>query len=142
MDFTLLARPSSRAAVWVMRSIRVTLEAPHSAGAGETIPFVVVLANPSDAALDTHLQGREIIFDVTVSDKSGKPVWHRLANAVTQAILRLDTFAPGEARRLYCEWDQRTPEGGRVARGSYTVHASVPTESGSLESERQELKLT
>ena len=124
-----------------MRSLAVTLEAPDSANAGEIIPFAVVLANESGSPLDAHLQGREIIFDVTVSDKRGNPVWHRLANAVTQAILRLDTFAPGEVRRLYCDWDQRTSEGDSVARGSYLVHASVPTESGSLESEPKELKL-
>ncbi len=125
-----------------MSLLEVTLDAPDSAGEGEFIPFTVILTNRSDSPLHMHLQGRDIIFDVSIEDNEGKVVWHRLAGSFTQAILRLDTFAPGEVRRLHSQWDQRASNGKPVNRGSYFARASVPTESGVLESQPRVLKLT
>ena len=120
-----------------MSDIAVTLEAPESARAGDRIPYAVIIGNESDNPQDVHLQGRDIVFDVVLAREDGEPVWRRLEGEAAQAILRLDTFAAGERRRL-----EGYIESGRIAPGRYTPQALVPTETGVLVSATSPILLT
>jgi hypothetical protein len=79
--------------------------------------------------LDLHLLGRTIVFDVIISDASGRVVWRRLQGQTAPAILRLEMLAPGRALVLKDEWDQRANSGERVGPGVYTLQGSLPTDS-------------
>lgn len=119
-----------------MDAITVTLEAPDSVRAGDPVPYAVIMANRSDRQEEVHLQGREVVFDVTIAKEGGGPVWRRLADEVVEAILRLDTFEPGETRRLEGVVDSSILKPGR-----YVMHATVPTETGALVSPARPLQV-
>jgi hypothetical protein len=125
-----------------MSEISVRLEAPEFASPGEPVSFAVVVVNHHSHAVDVHLQGRDIVFDVTVTGEGGRLVWRRLGDGATQAILRLDTFAPGESRRLEGVWDQRDSNGGLVEPGFYTLQATLPTDGEPLVSQDCLLHIT
>lgn len=112
-----------------MDAITVRIEAPESVREGDPIPYAVIVANESDHQQEVHLQGREIVFDVTVAREHGRPLWRRLAGEAVEAILRLDTFSAGESRRLEGLIDSRV-----LKPGHYVMQAMVPTETGTLAS--------
>ena len=114
-----------------MSECTVILVAPDSALLRQPVPIAVVIGNPSDEPVDLHLQGREIVFDIMVTGDDGHPVWQR-ENGVTQAILRLETLAPGASIRLEDVWDQTDLSGQPVEAGSYTIHGTVPTDGEPL----------
>jgi hypothetical protein len=118
----------------------VLLVAPESAVRGQPVAIAVVMENPSDKPLDLHLQGREIVFDVTVTADDGHLVWQR-DNGVTQAILRLETLAPGASIRLEEVWDQTDLSGQPVEAGLYTIHGTVPTDSEPLHTGDQQIDI-
>ncbi len=113
--------------------ISVRIEAPEFAEVGRPVPYSVVITNEGDSAADLHLHGREIVFDLSVIGEGGALVWRRLEGETTQAILRLDTLAPGESITVSGGvWDQRDRSGAFVEPGFYTLQASVPTDAESL----------
>ena len=121
-----------------MRPCTVRLVAPESALQHQPVAIAVVIENPSDEPVDLHLQGREIVFDVMVTGEDGHLVWQR-ENGVTQAILRLETLAPGAAIRLEEMWDQTDLSGQPVDAGLYTIHGTVPTDSEPLYTQDHQL---
>ncbi len=125
-----------------MNGIRVTLEAPETASAGEPVAYAVVITNVGSEPLDLYLQGREPTFDLRVTDETGATVWRRLEGQSVQAILRIDTVGPGEAMTLDDVWDQRDASGRILAPGVYGLQAEVPTDGQPLMSQGRELRLT
>ncbi len=125
-----------------MSDITVRLDAPEFASPGTPVRYAVVIANEGEAAIEVHLQGREILFDLTVTAEGGKTVWRRLGEGAAQAILRLDTFAAGESRRLEDVWDQRDSHGRLVEAGFYTLQATLPTDAEPLVSQDRLLHIT
>ena len=115
-----------------MGSLTVSLLAPDAVPSGNDLSFEVVLRNETDDTVVAHLHGREIVWDVVVTDSAGEVLWQRLSGAIIPAILRLDTFAPGESRRFHTTWDRRDPEGRRVGPGTYFAKARVPSDAGDL----------
>ncbi len=124
-----------------MNHLQVTLEAPDVAAAGEPVAYAVVIRNIGSQSLDLHLQGREPIFDLRVTDEAGVTAWRRLEGQSVQAILRLDTLDPGESMTLEDVWGQRDASGRFVAPGLYTLQAEVPTDAQSLMSQTRPLRV-
>ena len=122
--------------------LRVRLEAPEFASQRERIEYSVVLENEGAGTIEAHLQGREPIHDLTVTGNGGEIVWRRLKGEISQAILRIDTLAPGEALRIAGAWDQRDSDGYYVEPGFYTLQATVPTDTGPLISQDCLLQIT
>lgn len=114
----------------------VSLVVPDSVNAGAAVPIKLRVTNVTSTALDLYLRGREIAFDIVITDSTGDAVWSRLEGQVVQAILQLKTLAPGEVLELSHDWDQRSQRGNRVPPGRYTVRGSVLTDGrATLESE-------
>src|SRR5687768_3766919 len=114
-----------------MKQCTVELVAPEAVVERQPVAIAVVISNVSDKPLDLHLQGREIDFDVIVTGEGGRLVWQRLTDP-TQAILRLDTLAPGASIRLEDVWDQTDSSGRPVEPGSYTIKGMIPTDGEPL----------
>ncbi len=110
-----------------MDDINVRIEAPEFVDARTPVPYSVVITNNGNTSTDLHLQGREIVFDLSVIGDGGAVVWRRMEGQVAQAILRLDTLAPEESLTLSDVWDQRDLSGTFVEPGFYTLQAGVPT---------------
>lgn len=104
-------------------SLRRELVAPARARAGERVDIVLRVTNITTRPLDLSLQGREIVFDVAVTDAQGRELWRRLKGQNVQAILQLKTLAPGEALEVRTEW---TPP--PAARGEHTISADIETD--------------
>lgn len=106
----------------------VTLDVPGSVATGAVVPIRIRVRNSTSAPLDLYLRGRDITFDITVTDSAGDAVWRRLEGEVVQAILQLRTLAPGEALELTHDWDQRSQRGSQVPAGRYTIRGAVLTD--------------
>lgn len=124
-----------------MSHLQVRLEAPEAAAAGEPVAYAVVIRNNGSQSLDLHLQGREPIFDLRVTDEAGVTLWRRLEGQAVQAILRLDTLDPGKSLTLGDTWDQRDASGRILAPGLYTLQAEVPTDGQPLVSRARQLRV-
>lgn len=125
-----------------MSSLRVTLEAPETAWTGDPVAYAVVISNTGSEPLDLYLQGREPTFDLRVADEAGATVWRRLEGQSVQAILRIDSLAPGEEMSLDGVWNQRNASGTLLAPGVYVLQAEVLTDGQPLMSQKRELRLT
>lgn len=106
----------------------VALVAPESAASGTPIPLTLQARNETSAPLDLYLSGRDVTFDIVISDASGDAVWSRLQGQTTQAILQLNTLAPGEVFEVGYTWDQRSQRGAPVPAGSYTIRGIFLTD--------------
>ena len=116
--------------------VQVSMVVPDRVTSGNRVPLVIRLTNVSASPIELYLRGREITFDIVITDASGSEVWRLLQGDPIPAILQLRALAPGEALELTHEWDQQTRRGGQAAEGRYTVRAEVLTDgSGSLESD-------
>ena len=120
-------------------SLRVALLVPDEARAGTDVPIEVHVQNTSERKLELNLQGREIVFDLTVSQVDGTVVWRRLEGVATQAILRLEPLAPKEVLTLRGVWPK---EANQVAAGEYEVFASIPTDTLALQSPAVRFRVT
>ena len=109
-------------------SLRITLEVPATVRAGDVVPTVIRITNVAERPVTLSLVGREIAFDIAISQEGGKVIWRRLAHAAVQGILQLKTLQPGETLELRGEWNQHSDAGGAVAAGVYSVQGEVPTE--------------
>lgn len=121
----------------------VSLVVPNSAVAGAVVPIKLRVTNETSAPLDLYLRGREITFDIAITDSTGDAVWRKLEGEVIPAILQLRTVGPGEVLELTHAWDQRSQRGNQVPPGRYTVRGSILTDGRStLESEPGTLEIT
>lgn len=141
---TFAAQIEARAGVpFAQEGAVVSLDVPGSVVAGETVPIKVRVRNVSSAPLDLYLRGRDVTFDIAITDSAGDAVWSRLAGEPIQAILQLRTLAPGEVLELSHDWDQKSQRGGAVAPGRYTVRGTVLTDgTTSLESAPVPVEIT
>jgi Intracellular proteinase inhibitor len=108
-------------------SLRRELIAPERARAGRPVEIVLRVTNITARPLDLSLQGREIVFDVAVTNPQGGEVWRRLKGQNVQAILQLKTLAPGEALELRSTW---TPPAS--AHGEHTISADIKTDAAPI----------
>jgi hypothetical protein len=122
-------------------SLRLHLDVPHTVRVGEPVPIVFRIENARQQPLDLYLRGREIAFDIVISDRAGRVVWRRLAGEVIPAILRIETLGPGGVLTLEHLWDQRTGPGRTVPPGDYTVRAELLTENEPLHSPAVPLRI-
>jgi len=110
-------------------SLRLELEVPPEARAGEPVPVTIRVRNVAARPVQLHLMGRTVAFDIVVARaEDGAVVWRRLEGQAVPAILQLRTLAPDEVLELRDRWDQRTNAGARVPPGFYTVRGVVPTD--------------
>lgn len=141
---TFAAQVEARAGVpFAQEGAVVSLVVPSSAVAGAPVAIKIRVANETSAPLDLYLRGRDIAFDIAISDSTGDAVWRRLEGEVVPAILQLKTLAPGEVLELSHDWDQKSQRGVAVEPGRYVVRGSVLTDGRSrLESAPAALEIT
>lgn len=106
----------------------VSLVLPDSVAAGDVVAIELQVSNETSAPLDLYLRGRDVTFDIAVTDSTGDAVWRRLEGEVTQAVPQLRTLAPGAVIRLRHDWDQKSQRGDPVGPGRYVVRGSVTTD--------------
>ena len=116
-------------------ALRLTLDVPASARAGDRIPIRFEVENAADAPVELTLAGRTLTFDIVVEDATGTVAWRRLEGAALQMIARLRILSPGERLTLRSTWN------GRAAPGNYTVRGLLLTDAAPLESPRVPLQL-
>lgn len=110
-------------------SLRLHVDVPAEVALGEPVPVGVRAENTSGKPLTLYLRGRAPTLDLRVTGEHGDTVWHRLADAVIPAIVRIHELAPGEALALGDSWPQRTNRGAPVPAGTYVVHATLLTDT-------------
>jgi Intracellular proteinase inhibitor len=112
-------------------SMRVEIVVPPKVAAGVPVPIAIRIGNTTDRAIELHLQGRTVVFDLTVS-RGDAVVWRRLEGESVTAILQLRTLAPGEVLELKDTWRQEDGTGRPVGPGKYSVTGMVPTDAAPL----------
>jgi hypothetical protein len=116
-------------------SLRVVLQVPPQVGSGTDVPIQLRIENVGARTLDLSLQGRDIVFDVLVSDSRGEIVWRRLEGETTQSILQVVPLAVGEVLTLRATWPQR------AGPGEYSVSAVIPTDAFPLRPQPVRLRI-
>ena len=111
--------------------MRVEIVVPPKVAAGVPVPIAIRIGNTTDRPIELHLQGRTVVFDLTVS-RGDAVVWRRLEGESVTAILQLRTLAPGEVLELKDTWRQEDGTGRPVGRGKYSVTGMVPTDAAPL----------
>ena len=107
-------------------ALRVELVAPAAVRAGEPVPVLIRITNPSDKPVDAYFVGREIAFDIVIrKGADSSVVWRRLTGRAVQTVLQVRTLKPGEILELGDTWRQQSDAGEVVAAGSYTVEGVV-----------------
>lgn len=119
---------SRRVATATNDSLRLVLELPARARAGEEITIALHTTNVTDRTLELYLQGREPTADVVVRTSSNHVVWHLLAGAAVPGILRLEPLAPGATLTVRASWGLIGDDGAPVAPGVYEVSAQLLAE--------------
>lgn len=114
-----------------MEGVHVKLVVPDTVAPGQLVPMTLRLTNPTDAARDLYLRGRDVTFDIVVRDSAGNEVWRRLPADPIPAILQLRTLGPGETLELRHDWNQVSRHGLRAPDGAYSVRAEVLTDGSS-----------
>jgi hypothetical protein len=109
-------------------SLRLDIQVPAVAAAGEAVPVRLRLKNEGAEPAVVYLRGRKIAFDVVVTRAGGDTVWQRLEKALIPAILQVRRLAPGEELVLDDRWDQRDRAGEAVAPGDYRVSGALLTD--------------
>lgn len=110
---------------------RVSLVVPDTVARGAKVPIMIRVSNTTSAPLDLYLRGRDITFDITITDSTGAEFWRRLEGETVLAIIQIKTLGPGETLELSHEWDQRTKGGRLAAAGVYGIRGSVLTDGSS-----------
>lgn len=111
--------------------VSVSVDAGDTVAHGDRVPIVIRVTNTTSAPVDLYLRGREVTFDIVVTDTAGSELWRRLEDETIPAILQLKTLRAGETIELRDEWNQRTRSGRPVGIGEYQVSASVVTDGTS-----------
>ena len=106
-------------------SMRVEIVVPPRVAVGAPVPITLRIANTAARPIELHLQGRTIVFDLTVR-RGAAVVWRRLEGESVPAILQIRMLAPGEVLELKETWDQQ------VGPGEYNVSGEIPTDGAPL----------
>lgn len=126
-----------------MEGVQVRLVVPDTVASGRKVLMTLRLTNTTSAVRELYLRGREITFDIAITDSSGSEIWRLLGGDPIPAILQLRALKPGETIELTHEWDQRTRRGSEVPDGVYTARAEVLTDgSSSLISNEERLVIS
>lgn len=107
-------------------SVALELTVPRVVRVGDDVPITIVVHNNRERAVDLHLTGRDIVFEIIVTRADSTVVWQRLRNAVVQPILQLKTMAPGESFTLSDRWQA-------AEAGEFVVSAQLPTDTKPLQ---------
>jgi hypothetical protein len=123
--------------------VQLRLDAPNTARVGERVSLTIIVENPTDRPVDLYLRGRQIAFDVVVTDSDGVVVWRRLEGEIIPAIVQLKSLAPREVLALRTTWEQRSNRGRPLAAGLYSVRGLVLTDDAQapLETAAVELRI-
>ncbi len=114
-------RPPLPAAAVTRDSLSFTVVAQAEARVGADVPITLRLTNTGDRSTELYLRGREVAFDIVVTDHAGVVVWRRLAGAVVPGILQVKVLGPGETLELEDAWRPAAP-------GEYDVVGILPTD--------------
>ncbi len=106
-------------------SMRVEIVVPPRVAVGAPVPITLRIANTAARPIELHLQGRTIVFDLTVR-RGAAVVWRRLEGESVPAILQIRMLAPGEVLELKETWHQQ------VGPGEYSVSGEIPTDGAPL----------
>jgi hypothetical protein len=112
-------------------SMRVEIVVPPRVAVGAPVPITLRIANTAERPIELHLQGRTIVFDLTVR-RGAAVVWRRLEGESVAAILQIRMLAPGEVLELKETWQQKDGGGRPVGPGEYSVTGMVPTDAAPL----------
>jgi hypothetical protein len=107
--------------------MRVEIVIPPRGAVGAPVPITLRIANTAERPIELHLQGRTIVFDLTVR-RGAAVVWRRLEGESVPAILQIRMLAPGEVLELKDTWRQADNAGRRVGPGEYSVSGEIPTD--------------
>jgi hypothetical protein len=122
-------------------SLALSLTVPERVRPGEEVGFTLRVENVSGRHLDLYLRGREIAFDVVVTDLDGTPIWRRLEGEVLPAILRLEPLAAGGVLEIRGLWDQTRRTGEPVPPGIYCLKVEVLTDSVPIRSPTHQFEI-
>jgi hypothetical protein len=122
-------------------SLRLTLDVPDTARAGEVVNVTLRVANVTERRLDLYLTGREITFDLVVATARGDTVWRRLEGEVIPMMLRVESLQPQASLELAGTWPGLDQSGRTVPPGEYTIRGSLLAEGGALETAAYPLQL-
>jgi hypothetical protein len=122
-------------------TLRLGIAAPERVPTGEPVPIALRVENVSGRALELHLRGRTVAFDLVVFDADGRELWRRLEGESVPAILRLESLAAGEVLELTDAWDQRTGAGERVPTGVYQLRGEILTDGEPLVTPERPLRI-
>ncbi|HKP48862.1 MAG TPA: hypothetical protein VJU17_02520 [Gemmatimonadales bacterium] len=92
------------------------------------MPLVFAVTNTSKVELELQLLGRSPTADFRVFDSRGLMIWSRLGGETLLGPLRLYPLAAGKNLSFREIWDQRTDEGAKAPRATYTVVAVLLTD--------------
>ena len=109
-----------------------TISIPPEVRQGDPVPVTLRLRNTSPRPLTVYLQGRPTAFDIEVTNQAGRVVWRRLAGEPVQAILGVQTLAPGASLTFEDAWPQRDQAGRSIPPGHYTLVGRLLTDGDSL----------
>jgi len=112
-------------------SMQVEIVVPPRVAVGAPVPITLRIANTAERPIELHLQGRTIVFDLTVR-RGAAVVWRRLEGESVPAILQIRMLAPGEVLELKETWDQRDNTGTQVGLGEYRVTGVLPTDAAPI----------
>ena len=118
-----------------------SLEAPDQVQPGDSVPFVIRLRNGGSRTVDLYLRGREIAFDVVLTDSSGNEIWTRLHDQVVPAVLRIEQLEPGKSLELRHVWNQQDNTGRRVRPGDYVVRGLILTDGTPIRTPERRLRI-
>jgi hypothetical protein len=106
-------------------SLRKELNVPAVVRSTDTVEITLRITNVSGRPIELNLQGRDILFDIVVSNAAGEIVWRRLEGKSAQAILQLYPLAPNQGFQLGDVWRPPGP-------GLFTVSAEIITDAAPL----------
>lgn len=109
--------------------VRLDLEVPARGRAGAPVAVVLRLRNGGADSQTVYLRGREIVFDLVVTDSTGTTIWRRLEGEVIPAIVQVRVLAPGEEVIIPGRWTARDQAGDPVLPGRYLMQASLLTDA-------------
>ena len=105
----------------------VEIVVPPRVTVGAPVPITLRIANTAERPIELHLQGRTVVFDLTVR-RGAAVVWRRLEGESVPAILQIRMLAPGEVLELKDTWRQVDNAGRRVGPGEYSASGEIPTD--------------
>jgi hypothetical protein len=124
------------------QALRLEIDVPPRVTAGDTVQITVRAINDAGGPLELYLLGRPVAFDVAVARADDRTVvWRRLEGQTIPMVLQARVLAPGDSLELEHAWDQRGNGGEIVGAGTYTVTATIHTDSKPLTSPSAPLRI-